>query len=371
MDWKQVEVLGMKRKMKFVIVIGIIILVILCVVFGLSLYGKHQMGKIPELSFQDALAYTTKDNEDAVITVGVIQNGQASYTVYGANGEELPAQLHTYEIGSLTKTFTAALVARAVQEERIDMEDTIDEYLSLPEGNHYPTIEEVLTHTSGYTWFYFESPMIANFFKGRNDFYGISKEMVLNKAAKLDLFKEEYDFCYSNYGYAVLGLILETVYQTDYTTLMNQYVQEELQLGNTRISDQSGDLGNYWDWQDEDAYLSAGALTSNIEDMLAYAQIQLEEKDYFALGHESLKEIDASTDSYKMMGIHMDEIGMAWILDKQNNFIWHNGGTGSYNSYLGVDLKTGTAVVVLSNLSPSERIPATVLGVKKLQELTK
>ena len=32
----------------------------------------------------------------------------------------------------------------------------------------------------------------------------------------------------------------------------------------------------------------------------------------------------------------MDEIGMAWIIDKENGFIWHNGGTGHYNSYLGI-----------------------------------
>ena len=62
--------------------------------------------------------------------------------------------------------------------------------------------------------------------------------------------------------------------------------------------------------------------------------------------------------------IHMDEIGMAWIIDRENGFIWHNGGTGHYNSYLGFCPETGTSVVVLSNLPPNDRIPATVLGIK-------
>ena len=65
----------------------------------------------------------------------------------------------------------------------------------------------------------------------------------------------------------------------------------------------------------------------------------------------------------------MDEIGMAWIIDNENDFIWHNGGTGHYNSYLGFCPETGTAVVVLSNLSPNDRIPATVLGIKQLQDV--
>ncbi|MBR3099834.1 MAG: serine hydrolase [Clostridia bacterium] len=87
--------------------------------------------------------------------------------------------------------------------------------------------------------------------------------------------------------------------------------------------------------------------------------------------HESRKTINASTESYLAMGIRMDGIGMAWILDNENGFIWHNGGTGHYNSYLGFCRETGTAVAVLSNLSPNDRIPATVLGIKKLQELNR
>ena len=46
------------------------------------------------------------ENADAVITVGIVKDGQISYKVYGENGKELPAELHTYESGSLTKTFS-------------------------------------------------------------------------------------------------------------------------------------------------------------------------------------------------------------------------------------------------------------------------
>ena len=67
----------------------------------------------------------------------------------------------------------------------------------------------------------------------------------------------------------------------------------------------------------------------------------------------------------------MDEIGMAGMIDNENGFIWHNDGTGYYNSYLGFCPETNTAVVVLSNLSPNDRIPATVFGIKRLQELNK
>ena len=358
-----------KKKKKVIQLIIAIVIGLVFGIFGFQLYSKHQMRKIPALSFQEALEYTTKENEDAIITVGIIKDGLASYTVYGENGKELPSELHTYEIGSLTKTFTAAMISKAIQEDKIDINDTIDQYISLPGRNTYPTIEELLTHTSGYKPYYFESRMISNFLKGRNDFYGITMDMVLNKAADLDVSGEEYSFKYSNYGYAILGFVLEEIYQKDYTTLMNQYIQDDLQLKHTKISDGSGDLGNYWDWKENDAYLSAGGITSDISDMLAYAQMQLDADNYIATCHESRKVIDASTEEYKMMEINLDEIGMSWIIDKENNIVWHNGGTDHYNSYLGFNPEMGTAVVILSNLSSNYRIPATVLGVKLLKSL--
>ena len=192
---------------------------------------------------------------------------------------------------------------------------------------------------------------------------------VRGKVKELDMNRDSYGFTYSNFGYAVLGLVLEAVYDTDYTALLNNWVREELGMSGTKISERDGDLGHYWDWQPDDAYLSAGAITSNIDDMLRYAQMQLDADAPFALCHQSLKVINASTESYQTMGIYLDEIGMGWIIDKKNGIIWHNGGTGHYNSYLGFSPETGTAVVVLSNLSPNDRIPATVLGVKRLLEL--
>ncbi|WP_426347911.1 serine hydrolase domain-containing protein [Alloiococcus sp. CFN-8] len=357
------------KKRKVLRSIAVIAICIGLVMVSLYIYSKYQMRKIPELSFQEALEYTMKGNEEAIITVGIIENDKASYRVYGENGKELSSELHTYEIGSLTKTFTAAMISKAIEEGLIGINNTIDEYLSLSKGNSYPTIKELLTHTSGYKPYYFESQMISNFLKGRNDFYGITKKMILDKASDIDLPNEEYSFNYSNYGYAMLGLVLEEVYEEDYTALMNQYLQDDLQLPNTEISNKDGDLNNYWDWKDNDAYLPAGAITSDILDMLAYAQMQMDQEKYFSQCHESIKEISESTVQNKMMNINMDAIGMAWLIDKENNIIWHNGGTDDYNSYMGFSPERGVAVVILSNLSPNYRIPATVIGIKLLKAL--
>ena len=77
----------------------------------------------------------------------------------------------------------------------------------MQDGKKYPTIEELLTHTSGYNGYYFEAPMIFNFLVGRNDFCGVDKMSVLKRAGKIRLDKNEYAFSYSNYGFAALGLV--------------------------------------------------------------------------------------------------------------------------------------------------------------------
>ena len=181
--------------------------------------------------------------------------------------------------------------------------------------------------------------------------------------------KENYDFKYSNFGYAVLGLVLEAVYETDYVSLANDFIQRDLGLENTRVLAQDGDLGNYWEWTETDAYLSAGDIRTNISDILSYAKMQLDGNPYFLECHKSLKTIHDSTEKYRILDINIDEIGMAWSIDRENDIIWHNGATGYYNTYIGFSPKTGNAVVIFSNLAPSYRIPATVIGIKLLKEL--
>jgi len=346
-------------------------LLIIGACLGYVVYGSAQMGKIPDLSFQDMLEYTTGNNPDAVITVGIIKDGEATYTVYGENGRELDPELHTYEIGSLTKTITATCFSKAILEGKASLDDTIDMYLDLPAGNAYPTIKELLTHTSGYKEYYFESPMIGNFLLDRNIFHGITDEMVTAKASSEVPPDGKYGFRYSNYGYALLGKVLEELYDEEYYAIINDFTKRDLGLNNTSFTLDKGDLGNYWTWDRTDAYVSAGALTSNIEDMLRYAQLQLQEEDLVKQTHESLEVIDATSVSNRTMGVYLDEIGMGWVIDKEHGFIWHNGATDDYNSYLGFNPESQTSVVILSNLPSGYRIPATIMGIRLLEEIQK
>ena len=357
---------------KIMIVSGVLSALLIIGVGGYMLYGSFRLNKLAKMSALEMIEYTTKDNANARITVGVLVDGEATYTVYGENGEILPQEEIEYEIGSITKTLTAALLAKAIGEGRVELEDPLDHFLDLPAKKHFPTLKSLVTHTSGYKNYYFETPMILNFLNGRNDFHGIDEDMLRHRIGKVGLQAKEYAFAYSNFGMATLGLVLEEVYDEEYTVLLNRYLTEDLGLSHTKLPDETMSLENAWQWEPSDAYLPAGGLRSTIVDMLEYARLNMSGNPVeLSLTHRSLAKIDASSLTHEKMGIRMDEIGMAWILDTEHSILWHNGATGNYNAYIGMDKERQIAVVVLSNLPPKVRIPATVIGIEVLTTLQK
>lgn len=361
---------AIKRRKIILIIISIILLITLGIgIFALII--SYRMSLIPSMSFNEMLAYTTKNNEKAIITVGIIKDGELNFTVYGENATILPNHEYIYEIGSVTKTFTTSLLSKALYEGQIKLSDSIDKYLELPNKNRYPNFQQLVTHTSGYKNYYFDWRMAANVLSGeKNDYYGISIARLDGKIEKIDNPHKDHGFTYSNFGISVVGSALTNIYGKDFASLLNDFIVSELKLGQTRVSDGTGDLTGYWNWKQNDAYIPAGAIVSTIGDMLRYVQLHLrEELPYLSLGHNALEHVQATTKRYGKMGIRIDAVGMGWMMDNQRNILWHNGATSNFNSYVAFDKDKQIGVVVLSNLSPNYRIPATVMGIKLISAL--
>lgn len=365
-----------KRKKKILITILSVFAILLVIVggwYGIQIHSAHKLlARIEDMSFDELIQEALADKKEARVTVGMIKDGQMTYEVYGPDGVVLDQTKYRYEIGSITKTMTAALIARAIQEEKLSLTDTIDRYLELPDGKVYPTITSLLTHTSGLDGEYFEWSMLPYLIHPeRNPFRGITGETVLQEYQRTKLKNgQEYGFEYSNYGFALLGLVLEKVYDTDYTSLLNEYVQDGLGMKDTYVSNGDADFDGNWIWESDDAYIPAGAVVSDITDMLLYADAQLCGDSTLSMCHQALKQINASDEWNRMGGFGIDKIGMSWIIDAENGIIWHNGGTGMHTSYLGFCPEKNTAVVVLSNLSQNEDIETTTIGYKKLMEIS-
>lgn len=361
-----------KKKIFFIILFAMIILLAIGGGwYGIQIHSAHELlTRVKDMSFEQLIQEALADKKDARVTIGIIKDGQMTYKVYGIDGEVLEQTEYLYEIGSITKTMTAALAAQAVEEKKLLLTDTIDMYLELPTGKVYPSIESLLTHTSGLEGQYFEWSMLSYLIHPEeNPFQGITGEIVLEQYQRTKLKEgKKYGFEYSNYGFALLGLVLEEVYGTDYTSLVNEYLQKDLAMKNIHVSNGDADFEGNWIWETDDAYISAGAIVSDITDMLLYADAQLSGNT--TLCHQTLRQVNASDKWDRLGGFCIDEIGMSWIIDTENGFVWHNGATGMHTSYLGFCPEQNTAVVVLSNLSQDEEIQTTTIGFKKLMEIS-
>lgn len=334
---------------------------------GLLVYQKSNFGKLKNMSSLDMIEYCCSD-KNTKISVAFIENGEITYHIYSQNGEE--TNIYDYEIGSISKTFVGALCAKAINENKLSLTDSIAKYLDLGNDKYYPTIERLLTHTSGYAAYYFESSMIGNKFAHiTNDFYGIGKDKVLHRVQNIVLENKDYPFVYSNFGISVLGLVLESIYNDSFTNIMNDFIRNDLHLQNTQAAKQNGNLNKYWKWKQNDGYIPAGSIISNIESMAIYLQLYMNNTiSYLPMTYSKIKDINANQAAYEAMNIRMDSVGMTWMLDNKNDIIWHNGATTDFNSYIGFTQDRQRGVVILSNLNANDKISMTVIGAKLLTE---
>jgi CubicO group peptidase (beta-lactamase class C family) len=293
-----------------------------------------------------------------------------SFEVYGENGKILPNREHVYDIASISKSFTGAMFCKAINEGKANLGDTIDRFLDLPAKNYYPAIKRLLTHTSGYEREYYTGPVSMNFFNGGNAYYGITEEMVFNLIGEINLENRDYPHVYSNFGYAVAGLVLEGIYNGDYTSLMNNYLKTELGLNNTKISDGSGDLSHYLVWNEGNPFVSSGGVTSTVTDLMKFAEKQIDETlSYLSLSHTVMIQHDEI--SIPELNLHINAYGLGWFIDTVNNNIMHGGSIGNYNCFIIFNKPNRIAVVVLSNMAVQYRVNAQAIGAAKLKELLK
>lgn len=365
MNLQKLESAKMIRKVLLVLFLIAISFIIIFFIFKM-----YQLKKLEKMSSGEVIDFITKDDDEIKISIAVIKNGEVTYQVYGRNSKILDNTKYDYEIGSISKTFVGLMLSKAIEENKIDIKSSISEYLPLDKEKYYPTIERLITHTSGYKSYYFNKQMVSNFFCQKNDFYGISKNEILNKVKTITLEDKDYKFNYSNFGISIIGLILEEIYNEDFVTLMNDFIVNDLKLKDTKAAAGTGNLSGYWNWKENDGYIPAGAIISNIEEMAQYLKYYMNDEDsYISNTYAELKTIDANHSAYEKMNIRMDKIGMTWVIDEKNNIIWHNGGTSNFNSYIAFNKNKNIGVIVLGNIAPAKKVPMTVLGTKLINEL--
>jgi CubicO group peptidase (beta-lactamase class C family) len=274
--------------------------------------------------------------------VAIIDNNNVSIFQNSRNNEE-------FEIGSLTKLFTAELVAEQIRVGNIKLDDTLDSFFYMPSNSYIPTIGDLLSHFSGYQKDYFELLPLIRCALHLDKYIINTKSVISSRIKREKLNSPPTHFLYSNFGYAILGLVLEELSSKCYSDIISDYTLR-LGLEHTRINNRPDT--RLWDWKANDCFIAAGGITSTINDMAKFAH-HLLLNNGVPRGYDKLRTINDSSDI---------AIGMSWRI-RNDNTVYHTGCTASFNSYISLDVGNQRAVVVLLNSPMNKNLSAKELGV--------
>ena len=215
-------------------------------------------------------------------SVAVSKNGKLIYSKsigYADLENKIKATEKTkYRIGSITKSFTAILILKAIENKKLDINETIDKWFPTITNSKKITIKQLLTHRSG----------IHNFtnnvdYLQWNTQSKTEKEMIeIIKKGGSD-FQPSTRAAYSNSNFVLLTFILERVFNTSYSELVQTYIVKPIRLTNTYVFGKINTANNesksynylgFWKEESETNFtvpLGAGAITSTPTDLIKFA----------------------------------------------------------------------------------------------------
>jgi CubicO group peptidase (beta-lactamase class C family) len=285
------------------------------------------------------------------IVVGMIaddpqESWVVSYGKLSATDERVPDGDTVFEIGSVTKVFTGILLAQAVVNGEVQLDDPISMYL--PQGVTAPeyegrsiTLLDLATHTAGL-------PRSINPNSTIDQMYAYLSGYHLKRAPGST-------FEYSNYGFGLLGDLLARIAgQADYEALLLERITRPLGMDSTRLvltSDMESRLApphlSYSELTNSfnaPVFAGAGMIRSTANDMLTFLAANM------GLTETELQPALKLANSPQRLTEGADYMGLGWVLENSGQGThWHNGETGGYHSYLAWDPQRKIGVVVLAN----------------------
>lgn len=277
------------------------------------------------------------DGDGIAVAVTALDAGGPSFSRSTGLAEDA-----RFEIGSITKTMTAALLASLVGEAVVTLGDEIGRWLDAG-PNADITLEQLATHTSGLPRLAPNQPT-----RGTNpyrDFTARHAEEGLRAATRTP----DAGHVYSNFGYQLLGIVLERASGYGYQDLLADRLLGPLGMtcsgvgaagGGTRITGHAGGkAAGHWDH----ALPGPGAVEATVGDLARYLS---------ACMAPPAGPLGAAIRLCEQPRVRMDGGrvgGLAWILT--GGLLFHNGGTGGFSASVAIDQAAGHAVGALVNTS--------------------
>lgn len=363
-------------------ILASIILALIVAVLSGVIYLKYRLANTPDKGNLEAaldLEINKKHMDKGLsygLVIGIYKDEKVFIKGYGTvnqNSTTVPDGTTIFQLASVSKLFTASTYQILSDGNFFDADATLSDILSttikLSPLVQETTLRQLATHTSGFPSVPKPIELEAIKLAGENDLmlnpYGnLGTDSIFAYLETADGKREPGRFEYSNYGMGLLGHVMEIATKRDLETLVTETVLAPLGMNNTAITltpemndylaqgyDENGKPSPIWTFS---SLAGAGALNSNVEDMMKFVQANIEDNSPLS---QSLKKMhEQQFNGYT---------GIGWMqptfLDKfigNQNIVWHNGRVGGYTSYISIDTKNKTGIVILSNKS----VDITMLG---------
>jgi CubicO group peptidase (beta-lactamase class C family) len=280
------------------------------------------------------------------LEVAVISDNSMTFAGRGANEHS------QFEIGSVSKAITGLLLADSVRRGEVTLDQQVGTLLPLGDAEvATATLEDLATHYSGLPRTSTKPQDVARSLLvslNAGNPYPYDVDDLIGQA-KADAGGRG-EPAYSNVGGALLGQALARKAGMSYSELLSERLLQPLEMQETRVPTTADDAApdgyssggrKEAPWI-QDGYAPAGGIVSSAGDLALLLQSRLR-----GIGVEALapkRDFDEG-----------DRIGLFWITSRlpgtERNMVWHNGGTGGYRSFVGLDLERKRAVVVLSDVA--------------------
>ena len=315
---------------------------------------------------EDLLESLVDELQPALVEFAFVHGGRVS--VWPSTGGE-----HLFSIGSITKTFTALLLADMVETGLVSLSDPIGAYVPEAEGCADVTLYELATHTSGLPQL--PDPLPARGAQCPHDPYSaVTPEDMLEAAKGSISGPQRGEFEYSNFGYALLGLALSAAADSAFEDLVCARVLDPLGLRDTIFSshddhrlvdghDLAGTPVPHWHYR---TMAGCGGLLSTSADLGRYLAAQLD-PDATPLASA----INETHRSLLRRGDHQFT-ALGWAIDAADGGprYWHNGGTSGFSAYAAFNAAAGTGVGLVLSRTPSRDGSLERLGNRLLAQLS-
>ncbi|WP_367128754.1 serine hydrolase domain-containing protein [Saccharothrix sp. HUAS TT1] len=287
------------------------------------------------------------------VAVAARHDGQRVVLCSGVTARDDPSPVRPdtrFELGSLTKTFTALLLADAVARGEVGYDDPVERHLppgSLHRVRHPVTPTRLATHTSGLPQLPPGLLRAAVPHWSTNPYRAFGPDDLV-AAARRTRARPPGRVRYSNFGVALLGLALSRAAGRPYEDLVAERVLRPLGLADTGCATTPQATGHLrgrprppWEIPGMPA---AGVLRSSADDLLRYLEAHLAPRDG-ALSEALTEVVRPRLDP---------DLCLVWNLRRKpgHDLLFHSGGTRGFTAFAGFSPQSGAALVVLTNAGP-------------------